>query len=300
MQDSYGGNYSIIQEDTAHQDPDGTTQECRANYSFQTNPWFNSLQSKINVSQNPQSIYSNFPSLSDDKISKSYLHTFGQLYCYEIYKPKFYLLKHTFQEFFGKFTELWNHGDINWCIFRWHLGSIYQNVNLGYSLDFPGGTSGGNLPVNAGDMRCSFHPWVGKSPWRRKWQPTPVFVPGEPHGQRSLAGCSPWGRRRVGHAEELDTTEWLIIQHTGTLYWAIQQLGKQRNALITHEGTCIRMLIRMLILNLVQKTVSNLNAHKKGKIIQEIENNLSKKRTFKINKWMNTWNSKKVLIVGKR
>ena len=128
----------------------------------------------------------------------------------------------------------------------------------------------------------------------------PVFVPGEPHGQRSLAGCSPWGRRRVGHAEELDTTEWLIIQHTGTLYWAIQQLGKQRNALITHEGMCIRMLIRMLILNLVQKTVSNLNAHKKGKIIQEIENNLSKKRTFKINKWMNTWNSTQVLKVGKR
>lgn len=40
-----------------------------------------------------QSIYFNFPSLSDDKISKSYLHIFGQLYCYEIYKHKFYLLK---------------------------------------------------------------------------------------------------------------------------------------------------------------------------------------------------------------
>ena len=64
------------------------------------------LQSKIDVSQNPQSIYFNFPSLSDDKISKSYLHIFGQLYCYEIYKRKFYLLKHTFQEVFGKFTEL--------------------------------------------------------------------------------------------------------------------------------------------------------------------------------------------------
>ena len=49
---------------------------------------------------------------------------------------------------------------------------------------------------------------------------------------------------------------------------------------LMHEGTCIRMLI----LSLVQKTVSNLNAHKKGKIIQKIENNLSKKRTFKINK----------------
>ena len=38
-----------------------------------------------------------------------------------------------------------------------------------------------------------FDSWVGKSPWRRKWQPTPVFLPGKSHGQRSLAGYSPWG-----------------------------------------------------------------------------------------------------------
>ena len=41
-------------------------------------------------------------------------------------------------------------------------------------------------------------PWVGKIPWRRKWQPTPVFLPGESHGLRSLVGYSPRGRR-VGH-----------------------------------------------------------------------------------------------------
>jgi len=34
---------------------------------------------------------------------------------------------------------------------------------------------------------------IGKIPWRRKQQPTPVFLPGEFHGQRSLVGCSPWG-----------------------------------------------------------------------------------------------------------
>ena len=45
--------------------------------------------------------------------------------------------------------------------------------------------------------RPRFKPWVGKFPWRRKWQPTPVFLPGKSHGQRSLAGYSPWGRRRV-------------------------------------------------------------------------------------------------------
>ena len=44
-----------------------------------------------------------------------------------------------------------------------------------------------------------FDPWVGKIPWRRKWQPSLVFLPGKPHGQRSLVGCSPWGHKRVGH-----------------------------------------------------------------------------------------------------
>ena len=39
--------------------------------------------------------------------------------------------------------------------------------------------------------RPGFHPWVGKIPWRRKWQPTPVFLPGESHGRRSLVGYSP-------------------------------------------------------------------------------------------------------------
>ena len=43
--------------------------------------------------------------------------------------------------------------------------------------------------------RPGFSPWVGKIPWIREWQPTPVFLPREFHGQRSLAGYSPWGRR---------------------------------------------------------------------------------------------------------
>ena len=42
--------------------------------------------------------------------------------------------------------------------------------------------------------------WIGKIPWRRKWQPTPVFLPGKSHGQRSLAGYSPWGRKELGPA----------------------------------------------------------------------------------------------------
>ena len=44
-----------------------------------------------------------------------------------------------------------------------------------------------------------FDPWVGKSLWRRKWQPTPVFLPAKSHGQCYLASYSPQGLRRVGH-----------------------------------------------------------------------------------------------------
>ena len=49
--------------------------------------------------------------------------------------------------------------------------------------------------------RWGFNPWLGKIPWRRAWQPTPVFLPGESHGQRNLAGYGPEG------CKELDTTE---------------------------------------------------------------------------------------------
>ena len=54
-----------------------------------------------------------------------------------------------------------------------------------------------NLPANAGNT--DLIPWVGKIPWRRKCQPTPVFLPGKSHEQRRLAGYSPWGHKRVGH-----------------------------------------------------------------------------------------------------
>ena len=92
-------------------------------------------------------------------------------------------------------------------------------------LAFPGGASG-KQPVCQcrRHKRGSFDPWVRKIPWRRAWQPTPVFWPGESHLQRSLTVCSPWGHK------ELDTTEatyhtcthiislWLTYFITGSLY----------------------------------------------------------------------------------
>ena len=51
--------------------------------------------------------------------------------------------------------------------------------------------------------RCKFSLWVTKIPWRRKWQPTPVFLPGEFHGQRSLVGYSPWSRKKSDMTEAI-------------------------------------------------------------------------------------------------
>ena len=76
--------------------------------------------------------------------------------------------------------------------------------------------------------QCRRHrmdPWVGKIPWRRKWQPTPGFLPGKSHGQRSLVGYSPW------YHKESDTTWQLNITSLGygsCLHGEIP-LGKPQN-----------------------------------------------------------------------
>ena len=67
--------------------------------------------------------------------------------------------------------------------------------------------------------RLGFSPWVGKIPRRRKWQPSPILLPGESHGQRSLMGYSPWGLK------ELDTTEQLTLNFTSNFCGLATQSG---------------------------------------------------------------------------
>ena len=82
------------------------------------------------------------------------------------------------------------------------LSYIQKSTHYGIFLGFPGGTS-----VKEPTCQCrrhkklGFNPWVWKIPWKREWLPTPVFLPGGYHGQRSLMGYSPLGHK------ELDTTE---------------------------------------------------------------------------------------------
>ena len=82
------------------------------------------------------------------------------------------------------------------------LGETFYLLDHWFILSFPGGSDGKSVCLQCGRPR--FHPWAGKIPWRRKWQPTPVLLPGKFHGQRSVVGYSPWGHK------ESDTTERLV------------------------------------------------------------------------------------------
>ena len=64
----------------------------------------------------------------------------------------------------------------------------------------------------------AFDLWAWKIPWRSKWLHTPVFLPGESHGRRSLMGYSPWGRK------ELDTTEGLTLLQPSFRVLSVQRL----------------------------------------------------------------------------
>ena len=99
--------------------------------------------------------------------------------------------------------------------FRFLLPNIQNCYWLHNKPGFPGGLAVKNPPANAGDVgNAGSIPGSGRSPWRRAWQPTPVFLAGESHGRRSLAGYSPWGHK------ESDTTEQLTHTLKSLVYLA--------------------------------------------------------------------------------
>ena len=87
------------------------------------------------------------------------------------------------------------------------MEDIYTHTYIYTHTGLPRWQSGKESTLEG--RRHRFHLWVGKSPWRRKWQPTPVLLPRKSHGQRSLASYSQWGHK------ELDTIEQLSM-HTDT------------------------------------------------------------------------------------
>ena len=82
------------------------------------------------------------------------------------------------------------------------IKSVYFKINMHITLGGPPSWHSGKEST----CQCrehAFNPWVGKVPWRREWPPTPVFVLGESHGQRSQSGYSPWGRIESDRTEQL-------------------------------------------------------------------------------------------------
>ena len=78
-----------------------------------------------------------------------------------------------------------------------NLGSLALDYYpLCYIIGLPGWLSSKESACQC--RRCEFNPWVKKIPWRMKWQPTLLFLPGKSHGQRSLAGYSLWGHKTAG------------------------------------------------------------------------------------------------------
>ena len=87
-------------------------------------------------------------------------------------------------------------------------------------MGFPGVGSGKESVCQCKSLRrLWFNPWVRKIPWRRKWQSTPVFLPGKFHGQRSLAGLQSMGSQRVRHdwAHSMHAHTFLFISPKSTL-----------------------------------------------------------------------------------
>ena len=74
-----------------------------------------------------------------------------------------------------------------------------NNCHVTTTVGSPGGVNG-QEPGCQG-RRPGFDPWAGKIPWRREWQPTPVSLPRESHGHKSLESYSPWGHKDSDRTE---------------------------------------------------------------------------------------------------
>ena len=115
-------------------------------------------------------------------------------------------------------------------------------------VGIPCGSAVQNLPANAGDTGDTGSiPGSGRSPGVRAWQPTPVFLPGESHGQRSLVGYSPWGHR------ESYTTEWLnllysVVIRSPSFEGELFSLSSGLNQLLLHLSSLSVLFCKMTMI----------------------------------------------------
>ena len=142
---------------------------------------------------------------------------------------------------------------------------------------FPGGASGEELACQC--RRHRFDPW--KIPWRRKRQPTPVFLPGKFHGQRSMAGYSPWGCRELDMTEQLST-------HTGAI-WIIHlvtglpcQLGYIANSFhyLNELNLQPKALTKIYLKHFIKNHTGNIVLELRFQIFQPFEVYQTTQRAF--------------------
>ena len=82
---------------------------------------------------------------------------------------------------------------------------VIKTICCNWLIFFPGGSVGKESACNAGDL--GLIPGLGRFPWRRRGQPTPVFLPGKSQEQRSVAGYRPWGHQELDTTEQLSTAQ---------------------------------------------------------------------------------------------
>ena len=88
---------------------------------------------------------------------------------------------------------------------------------------FPGGASGEEFTCQCRRQnRLRFQPCIGKITWRREWQPSPAFLPGKSHGQRSLVGYRPWGPKESEATKHTCNT--VLSENTGKCYLVERKL----------------------------------------------------------------------------
>ena len=135
----------------------------------------------------------------------------------------------------------------------------YWTLWKAITMGFPDGSE------SARCRRRGFDSWVGKIPWRRKWQPTPVLLPGKFYELRSLIGYSPWGRKESDTTERLHFTSLVLLLSQETvilnnLLFLTKLTGKKLFSKFTGQNT-------ELVLSWVFKAIVGLGWHLEKKLI---------------------------------
>ena len=135
-----------------------------------------------------------------------------------------------------------------------HQHTCLENLHGQRSLaGYAGGTSIKEPTCQC--RRCERHgfdPWVRKIRWRRAWQPIPVYLPGESHGQRNLAGYSPWGCESQTRLSDLGQTEEMAGTALSALRCNIQY------AQLFRVNTIIILMLQLRKQRLREENVTNL------------------------------------------